>query len=283
MALPEIITVEDLFTSPVRAGASISPDGTKIAYLAPWKDRLNVWVQGVDSDDDARCVTADDNRSVLSYQLDRRSALAAVHPGQRRRRELARVPGRPGEPGRSRRRPHAVPRREGASTCPPDAPARRSSASTSRKTELFDAYELDIATGDLTLLAENPGHGASWFSSRNGELFALALTARRRRRVVEMGREHRHAAFHRGVRRRRLHAGRLPDRGHTRTGPACGSAPTGTPTGPVGSVRRGHRRGDGGRQPPDVQLDPRHTSGRPSLTAHPQPADRGTARRALSR
>ena len=53
MALPEILTVEDLFNSPVRAGASISPDGTRIAYLAPWKDRLNVWVHGVDSDDDA--------------------------------------------------------------------------------------------------------------------------------------------------------------------------------------------------------------------------------------
>ncbi len=47
MALPELISVEDLFKSPVRAGATISPDGTTIAYLAPWKDRLNVWVQDV--------------------------------------------------------------------------------------------------------------------------------------------------------------------------------------------------------------------------------------------
>ena len=68
MALPEIITVEDLFSSPTRTGATISPDGARIAYLAPWKNRLNVWVQSVDSDDDARYVTADDNRSVLSYQ-----------------------------------------------------------------------------------------------------------------------------------------------------------------------------------------------------------------------
>jgi len=42
MALPEIITVEDLFNPQVRAGATISPDGTRIAYLAPWKNRLNV-------------------------------------------------------------------------------------------------------------------------------------------------------------------------------------------------------------------------------------------------
>jgi len=67
--LPAFISVEDLFTSPVRAGASISPDGTKIAYLAPRKDRLNVWVQSVDSDDDARCVTADDNRSCAQLSV----------------------------------------------------------------------------------------------------------------------------------------------------------------------------------------------------------------------
>ena len=68
MALPEIISVEDLFSSPVRAAATISPDGTQIAYLAPWRDRLNVWVQSVDSDDDPRRVTADDNRSIVGYR-----------------------------------------------------------------------------------------------------------------------------------------------------------------------------------------------------------------------
>jgi S-formylglutathione hydrolase FrmB len=39
-----------------------------IAYLAPWKNRLNVWVQPVGSDEQARCVTADDTRTVLYYE-----------------------------------------------------------------------------------------------------------------------------------------------------------------------------------------------------------------------
>jgi hypothetical protein len=38
-------------------------------------------------------------------------------------------------------------------------------------------YELDIATGQLTMLAENPGHIAGWMCRRNGDLFAYALTA----------------------------------------------------------------------------------------------------------
>ncbi|MGH7291658.1 MAG: S9 family peptidase, partial [Myxococcota bacterium] len=67
MTPSEHISVDDLFKSPTRAAATISPDGTRIAYLAPWRNRLNVWVHSVDDDGDARCVTADETRSVLSY------------------------------------------------------------------------------------------------------------------------------------------------------------------------------------------------------------------------
>ncbi|NKY98859.1 hypothetical protein [Nocardiopsis alborubida] len=48
MALPDLVPVEDFCGAPERAGATISPDGTRIACLAPWRDRLNVWVQGLD-------------------------------------------------------------------------------------------------------------------------------------------------------------------------------------------------------------------------------------------
>src|ERR1700710_2144822 len=71
MNKPERISVEDLFKSPVRAGATISPDGTRVAYLAPWQDRLNIWVASLDGEGefgaDARRVTADETRSVLHF------------------------------------------------------------------------------------------------------------------------------------------------------------------------------------------------------------------------
>ncbi|WP_246113451.1 hypothetical protein [Streptomyces montanus] len=61
------LAVEEFLGAPVRIAASISPAGTRIAYLAPWRERLNIWVESVDSDEEARCVTADDNRSVHVY------------------------------------------------------------------------------------------------------------------------------------------------------------------------------------------------------------------------
>jgi len=36
MALPGPIAVEELFAPPARAAVSLSPGGTRIAYLAPW-------------------------------------------------------------------------------------------------------------------------------------------------------------------------------------------------------------------------------------------------------
>ena len=47
---PALIDVEDFFADPQFADPSISPDGTRIAYLAPHRGRRNVWVRGVDQD-----------------------------------------------------------------------------------------------------------------------------------------------------------------------------------------------------------------------------------------
>ncbi|HEX7826605.1 MAG TPA: S9 family peptidase, partial [Mycobacterium sp.] len=177
MTLPEIIPVETLFDSPVRAGASISPDGTKIAYLAPWKNRLNVWVQTLDAkDDDSRCVTADDNRSVYIHQWtdDPRWLLYYQDGDGDENWHLYRVDlENPDSPAVD------LTPFPGAKVVPLDE-ARKGKVVVGinkRTIELFDLYEIDITTGELVLLAENPGHVASWLRSQSGDLLATALTA----------------------------------------------------------------------------------------------------------
>ena len=74
MALPDLIPVETFFADPLFAGASISPDGTRIAYLAPLAgptgvERLQVWMRGRDETHaEAVAITSDHNRGVKSYQ-----------------------------------------------------------------------------------------------------------------------------------------------------------------------------------------------------------------------
>src|ERR1700752_4742204 len=176
MELPELISVEDFFSPPARAAATISPDGTRLAFLAPWKNRLNVWVQSLDSDsDEPRCVTADDNRSVFHYEWtdDPRWLLYLqdtngdenwhIHRVDLDHPDAASVDLTP-FPGAI-----AVHFREVKN-------GNTTVMLNNRDATQFDVHELDIATGELTLITENSGHVYTWLSSDKGDLFATSLT-----------------------------------------------------------------------------------------------------------
>ncbi|TDK90131.1 alpha/beta hydrolase family protein [Mycolicibacterium mucogenicum] len=177
MALPEPISVEDLFSAPERTAATISPDGTRIAYLAPWQNRLNVWVQDVDDDATARCVTADETRSVYIYRWtdNPRWMLYMQDSGGDENWHVYRVdlenPDTPAvdlTPFPGTRASFELPKR---------LPGKAIVQINKRNPDLFDVYELDIATGELTLRAENPGNVVTWLSGPSGDLFTNTLTA----------------------------------------------------------------------------------------------------------
>jgi dipeptidyl aminopeptidase/acylaminoacyl peptidase len=177
MPLPELITVEDLFSPPERAGATISPDGTRIAYLAPWRNRLNVWVQDVEGKDEPRCVTADETRSVyfFSWTHDSRWLLYMQDNGGDEHWHVYRVdPDAPATPAVDLT---PFPRVRASYELLKARPGKALVQHNARNAELVDAFELDIATGELTLLAENPGTVVSWIGGPGGDLFTNTLTA----------------------------------------------------------------------------------------------------------
>ncbi len=62
------IPLEDFFRNSEHTGYQLSPDGQYISYLAPYADRLNVFVRRVDQDDDhALRLTNETERSVAGY------------------------------------------------------------------------------------------------------------------------------------------------------------------------------------------------------------------------
>ena len=68
--LPPLISRQVLFRNPVKAGPQISPDGQKLAYLAPDKNGvLNVWVRTVGKTDDA-VVTKDTEENAVMAGVD---------------------------------------------------------------------------------------------------------------------------------------------------------------------------------------------------------------------
>jgi dipeptidyl aminopeptidase/acylaminoacyl peptidase len=63
---PELIPREVLFGNPERVSPRISPDGRRLAWVAPVDGVLNVWVATVGADD-ARPVTEDRDRGIREY------------------------------------------------------------------------------------------------------------------------------------------------------------------------------------------------------------------------
>lgn len=50
-AATQLIPREVLFGNPVKSSPQISPDGKRLAYLAPVDNALNVWVGSLDGND----------------------------------------------------------------------------------------------------------------------------------------------------------------------------------------------------------------------------------------
>jgi len=62
-----LIDREILFGNPERVGVQISPDGSRISFVAPLEGVLNVWVAPADAPTDARAITSDDDRGIVRY------------------------------------------------------------------------------------------------------------------------------------------------------------------------------------------------------------------------
>ncbi|MDL5156157.1 S9 family peptidase [Actinomycetospora termitidis] len=166
-------SVEDLFAPPVRTAAVISPDGTRLAYLAPWRNRLNVWVEGLDGGE-ARCVTADETRSVQRYEWAGPDHLLYLQDtGGDEDAHVFRVDLASG--GIVDLTPFDGARVLGIEQ-PLDRPGTAIVQLNAREHAVFDLYEIDVASGTLTMLAENPGDVAGFLRGAGSELLVSSAT-----------------------------------------------------------------------------------------------------------
>ncbi|ANY09723.1 peptidase [Pseudonocardia sp. HH130630-07] len=165
--------VEDLFAPPERSAAEISPDGLRIAYLAPWNGRLNVWIREL-AGGAARCVTADTTRSVQRFEWAGTDRLLYLQDtGGDENNHVFRVDLASGEI--TDLTPFDGARVLGIEQ-PLDRPGTALVHLNARDHALFDLHEIDVASGELTLLAENPGNVGGWMRAADGELLAHTAT-----------------------------------------------------------------------------------------------------------
>ena len=67
-----------------------------------------------------------------------------------------------------------------------DDPARMLVRLNARDPSEHDLYELDIVTGDLERIAENPGNGQGWVTDRDGTIIGRLRRTEGKRRVLEV-------------------------------------------------------------------------------------------------
>ncbi|MGN6378063.1 MAG: S9 family peptidase [Gaiellales bacterium] len=157
--MSDLIPRAVLFGNPERSSPAVSPDGARVAYLAPDHDVLNVWVGPIDAPDTARPVTADRERPIRTYFWadDNRHLVYLqdtggdedwhVHVVDLETGDIRDVTPFEGVQaqviGRSRRHPGKI-----LLGLNRDNP------------QLHDPHLLDLHSGELTKLAENPGYAA---------------------------------------------------------------------------------------------------------------------------
>jgi dipeptidyl aminopeptidase/acylaminoacyl peptidase len=173
-AAPEApIPMRDFFRHPDRAYYRISGDGRTLSFMQPWERRMNIYVQRVGSGAEPVRVTAEKDRDIPDYFWKGADRIVYTKDfGGDENDHIVVVDRRGGEPKDVTPYPGVK-----AQIIDPlvEFPNRMLVGLNQRVKEVFDAYELDLGTGKLTLVAENPGNITRWGADHTGRIrYAIA-------------------------------------------------------------------------------------------------------------
>ncbi len=173
--LPPLIPRDLLFSNPERTSPKLSPDGTRLAWLAPdEKNVLQVWVKPLVGGD-ARKVTADPRRGIRQYlwaEDDRTILYLQDADGD----ENFHVLGADLTTGGVRDYTPFQGVKAQPVAVSPVVPGRILVALNLRDRAAFDVHAVDLATGAVTLVTQNPGDVESWTATDRLEVLGSSST-----------------------------------------------------------------------------------------------------------
>ena len=169
-----LIPLEDFFKNPERTSFEISPDGKHIAFLQSWQNRLNVYVQKADHDDNPVRITHSIHRDIQWFGWANNKRIAYIQD----------------KDGDENWQAYAVDidgsnflaltpfegTRVGLVDGLEDDDDHALIALNRRDKKIFDVYRLNINTAELKLVAENPGNITRWLTDNEGNLRVAVAT-----------------------------------------------------------------------------------------------------------
>ena len=168
-----VIPMEDFFKDPEKAGYRISPNGQMIIFRAPHLGRMNVFVQKL-GDTTAIPVTQETERSIYDalWESDDRIIFTKDIGGDENMHILS---VKPDGSGLVDHTPFDKVRSEVIDILE-ETPDELLIGSNKRDPQVFDVYLLNTESGELKMVAENPGNITSWVTDHNGKIRAAVTS-----------------------------------------------------------------------------------------------------------
>ncbi len=168
-----LIPMKDFFRNPDQTSYQLSPDGEHLAFLQPWQGRFNVHVQKIGSEEVTR-VTASTERDIFGYAWLNNQRLGWIQDKGGDENWHAYAVNLDGSDYLDAT-PFEGVRVEFVDILRDDDQHVLISMNK-RDPRLFDVYRLDVDTGELEVIAENPGNVIGWQTDHDG-LLRVAITS----------------------------------------------------------------------------------------------------------
>ncbi len=170
--MSRVIPMEDFFKNPEVTGFSLSPDGSHLAFVKPWKTRLNVFVRKVGEDKETR-VSGATERDISGYFWANNNRIGFIQDkGGDENFNLYAVDIDGTE--EKALTPFEKVRVQVVDELKNDEDHILISMNR-RDARVFDVYRIDINSGELEMIAQNPGNITGWMTDHDGNL-RIAIT-----------------------------------------------------------------------------------------------------------
>jgi dipeptidyl aminopeptidase/acylaminoacyl peptidase len=171
--MPKQIPLRDFFKNPEQAGYSLSPNGKYIAYEKPYQSRMNVFVRPIGGTQETR-VTSETARDISGYFWKGNDRIIYIKDfGGDENFHLVSVDLK-GENLKD-----LTPFDKVQAQVVDDLEDHETDmlvGLNKRNLQIFDVYRINVVTGEMKMVAENPGNIVGWQTDHDGRIRVATTT-----------------------------------------------------------------------------------------------------------
>lgn len=167
-----LIPMEDFFRNPEKRSYQLSPDGEYISWMQPWKNRMNVFVQKF-GESKVTQVTFADQRDIAGYFWKGNDRIVYIQDSKGDENFRLYAVGKEGSNQKDLTPFEKV--RTGIIDILENDPDEMLIQMNHRDPRIFDVYRVNVNTGELKMIMQNPGNITDWLTDHEGKL-RIAIT-----------------------------------------------------------------------------------------------------------